>query len=246
MRRLRRAASPHAHKTDRPSVFRAGRGLHHGVDRVSTRRSRRPQAWHGHAKPDPAAALARAQRISGAAHVTAAGVLPNPSLVGEHQRTLSGASDDETIVGVSVPLSISGRRSLASGRRACARSARRGERDATLFESALEFRRAYAAAILDEARAAALAEQQAAARRLEQDHRRRLPKVARLRSTISCDSAFKLAFIGGPSRPRARGPAVHCRFSRRGWARRSCSRRPRCSSSRAARPARRGPSIPRS
>ena len=113
-------------------------------------------------KAGPDAALARAQRISGAAHVTAAGVLPNPSLVGEHQRTLSGASDNETIVGVSVPLSISGRRSLLQDAARVRDQQGAASATRTLFESALEFRRAYAAAILDQARVAALSEQQAA------------------------------------------------------------------------------------
>ena len=60
----------------------------------------------------PAARLARAERLSGAAQVVAADVLPNPSLVAEHQRSLSGATEHETILGVSLPLSIGGRRSL--------------------------------------------------------------------------------------------------------------------------------------
>ena len=60
----------------------------------------------------PAAALVRAERLRGEAAVTAAGVLPNPSLAVAHQRTLSGPSEQETIVALSVPLGLGGRRRL--------------------------------------------------------------------------------------------------------------------------------------
>src|SRR5215204_6432306 len=59
----------------------------------------------------PVTRLARAQRLRGMAAEIEAGVLPNPSLVVEHQRTLSGASEQETIVGLSIPLRLGGRRS---------------------------------------------------------------------------------------------------------------------------------------
>jgi cobalt-zinc-cadmium efflux system outer membrane protein len=112
-------------------------------------------------KSGPSAALARAQRLAGAAQVAASEVLPNPSLVAEHQRALSGVTDHQTIIGIAMPLSISGRRSLAQeAARAHAEQAA-WSAEGTLFESALEFRRAYAAAVLDRARVAALSEQQA-------------------------------------------------------------------------------------
>src|SRR5688572_17467421 len=56
----------------------------------------------------PDAAVARAARVRGAAQVTAASVLPNPSLVAEHQRTLRGSRERETVVGVSIPLGLGG------------------------------------------------------------------------------------------------------------------------------------------
>jgi cobalt-zinc-cadmium efflux system outer membrane protein len=109
----------------------------------------------------PSARVARAQRLAGASHKVAADVLPNPSLVLEHQRALSGPSDHETVIGLSVPVGVSGRRSLLQ--QAATAHDERGwaEADSTLFRSALAFRRAYARATIDDARVAVLARQQA-------------------------------------------------------------------------------------
>lgn len=112
-------------------------------------------------KAGPAAELARAQLLAGAAQVTAAEVLPNPSLVAEHQRALTGATDHETTLGVSVPLSLSGRRSLSQDAARAHAEQAAFSATGTLFEGAIEFRRAYAAAVLDRARVAVLTEQQA-------------------------------------------------------------------------------------
>lgn len=60
----------------------------------------------------PDAALARARRLQGEAEVKAAGVLPNPSLMVQHQRTFTGPEERETIVGLSMPFGVSGRRGL--------------------------------------------------------------------------------------------------------------------------------------
>lgn len=108
----------------------------------------------------PSAKVARAQRLAGAARVVAADVLPNPALVVEHQRALSGATENETVVGVSVPLGIGGRRSLLQDAAAARSEQASFEGDATLFENALAFREAYAHAVLDQARIAALEQQQ--------------------------------------------------------------------------------------
>ena len=94
--------------------------------------------------------------------MTAAGVLPNPSLVGEHQRTLRGASEQETVVGVSVPLGIGGRRFILQDAASSSRDQARADAEATLFESAVAFRAAYVQTAADEARLAVLTEQQAA------------------------------------------------------------------------------------
>ncbi|MEO8179757.1 MAG: TolC family protein [Deltaproteobacteria bacterium] len=110
----------------------------------------------------PDAALARAMRSRGAAEVTAAGVLPNPSLVLEHQRAMTGPVDRETIAGLSVPLGVSGRRSLIKDAAAARREGADADADATLFESALAFREAYLTALVDQARAEILSEQQLA------------------------------------------------------------------------------------
>jgi cobalt-zinc-cadmium efflux system outer membrane protein len=110
----------------------------------------------------PLVALAKAERLRGEAGVTAAGVLPNPSLVAEHQRTLNGPEERETIVGLSVPLGIGGRRFLLQDAATLRREQARADAEATLFESALAFREAYARASVDQAKVAVLAEQQAA------------------------------------------------------------------------------------
>jgi cobalt-zinc-cadmium efflux system outer membrane protein len=109
----------------------------------------------------PAVAIAKAERFRGEAEVTAAGVLPNPSLVAEHQRTLGGLEERETIVGLSVPLGIGGRRFLLQDAAEARREQARADATATLFESALAFREVYARAVADQARAEVLAEQQA-------------------------------------------------------------------------------------
>jgi cobalt-zinc-cadmium efflux system outer membrane protein len=110
----------------------------------------------------PAAAVARAQRLRGSAAVTAAGVLPNPSVVVEHQRTVAGTAASETVAGVSVPLGIGGRRFLLQDAAAARREQALADAHATVFEAALAFREAYVAAAVDQARVQALAEQQAA------------------------------------------------------------------------------------
>lgn len=109
----------------------------------------------------PSANLARAERQTGDALVREADVLPNPSLVIEHQRSLSGPSEQETIVGLSVPLGIGGRRSLLQDAAAARNQQASASAEVTLFESALSFREAYAAAAIDRARVAVLEQQQA-------------------------------------------------------------------------------------
>ncbi len=104
--------------------------------------------------------IARAQRLRGRAEVTAAGVLPNPSLVAEYQRSFSGPAESETIVGLSLPLGIGGRRYLLQD--AAEERKRQGDAGArvTLIESAIAFREAYARAAVEQARSALLSERQ--------------------------------------------------------------------------------------
>jgi outer membrane protein, heavy metal efflux system len=113
-------------------------------------------------------AVAKAQRLRGGAGVLAAQVLPNPTLSVEHQRTLSGPADRETIVGLSVPLGIGGRRWLLQDAAEARRKQANAEAHATLFEAALAFREAYVAASVDQARVQVLSEQQAALDSLSQ------------------------------------------------------------------------------
>lgn len=62
------------------------------------------------------ASIAAALRDAGAADVGAAEVLPNPSLVVQHQQTLGGPPDRESAVGITVPLGLGGRRFIRPGR----------------------------------------------------------------------------------------------------------------------------------
>lgn len=105
--------------------------------------------------------LADATRRRGAATVAASRVLPNPTLVVEHQRTLTGASDRETVLGLSVPLGVSGRRWLLQDVATAREQAAKAEARASLFEAAITFREAYGQAVIDQAHADARHEAQA-------------------------------------------------------------------------------------
>lgn len=93
--------------------------------------------------------------------MTAAGVLPNPSLSLAHDRTLSGPGEHETVVGVSVPLGLSGRRFVLQEAARARREQALAGAQATVFEAALAFREAYVAAAVDQRRVQVLTEQQA-------------------------------------------------------------------------------------
>jgi cobalt-zinc-cadmium efflux system outer membrane protein len=80
----------------------------------------------------------------------------------QHQRTFSGAAERETIVGLSLPLGVGGRRVLLQDAAAARREQAFAEADVTLFESALSFREGYITAIISQARAEVLNEQQVA------------------------------------------------------------------------------------
>jgi outer membrane protein TolC len=106
------------------------------------------------------AAIAKAQRLRGGAEITSAGVLPNPLVVGEHQRSLTGPTDRETIVGLSVPLGIGGRRWILQDAAAHRNDQARAEARMTLFDAALAFREAYAKAAIEQGHVEVLREQQ--------------------------------------------------------------------------------------
>jgi outer membrane protein, heavy metal efflux system len=108
----------------------------------------------------PAATAARAERLAGDAVVVTAGVLPNPQASVQHQRALIGPTEPETIIGLSVPLGIGGRRWLLQDAASARREQAQATAHATLLDAALEFRAAYVTAVLDEARVAVLDEQQ--------------------------------------------------------------------------------------
>lgn len=105
-------------------------------------------------------AVAKARKAQGDAGVSAVGVLPNPVLVVEHQRSLSGVTDRETILGLAVPLGVGGRRGMLQDVAQARRAQSHLEAAADLFEAALSFREAYALAAVAQARVEILARNQ--------------------------------------------------------------------------------------
>jgi outer membrane protein, heavy metal efflux system len=100
-----------------------------------------------------ASGIATELRHAGNARIAAAealgSVYDNPRLRLEHQRVLAGPEDNETIVGLGIPIPLSGRRGLL---RDAARERRRqanAEMSSALLESALELRANFARAVLD-------------------------------------------------------------------------------------------------
>jgi cobalt-zinc-cadmium efflux system outer membrane protein len=81
-------------------------------------------------------------------------------VVAEHQRSFTGPTDRETIVGLSVPLGIGGRRWLLQDAAARRDEQARADARVTLFDAALAFREAYAKAAVEQARVEVLNEQQ--------------------------------------------------------------------------------------
>lgn len=108
----------------------------------------------------PDAALARAERLRGDAAVHAAAVLPNPELVAEHTSDLAGRGEHETVIGLSVPLGIGGRRFVLQEAAEARRDQAQAQGEAHQLDAALAFRRAYARLVLDQARLAVLEGQQ--------------------------------------------------------------------------------------
>jgi cobalt-zinc-cadmium efflux system outer membrane protein len=108
----------------------------------------------------PSLATANAERGLGEAEIGAIEPLQNPSLVVEHQQTLQGFDERETIVGAQIPVALSGRRGVL---REAARARQRvsnARADADTLETALDFREAYTEAGIEQARVLVLREQQ--------------------------------------------------------------------------------------
>ena len=105
-----------------------------------------------------AVTLARVQQ--GNAEIVAAEVLPNPDLVFNDNRSLTGPKDHETIIGLSVPLGLGGGRFVRQHAAAAAREAALLSAGQTAFEVALDVRERFARASLAAARLAVLDDQQ--------------------------------------------------------------------------------------
>jgi hypothetical protein len=103
----------------------------------------------------PVVFRARAAMLRGDALVGAASVLPNPTLVGEHNRSFTGPEDSETIVGLRVPLGIGGRRFVLDDAAEERRTASAADGDEILLTQALELREAMVRARAELARAEA-------------------------------------------------------------------------------------------
>ncbi len=110
----------------------------------------------------PAVQTARAERGVGATETGAIEPLENPSLVVEHQQTLSGPSERETIIGAEIPLVLSGRRGLLRDAARARQRVSEARASADLLETALDFRTAFALAVIEQERAAVMQEHQKA------------------------------------------------------------------------------------
>lgn len=108
----------------------------------------------------PDHALLRAHRQRGEAEAKAAAVLPNPSLVVEHDRSVTGPIERETVIGVAVPIGLGGRRSLFQEVASARKTEANADAQVALFESALAFREAYVSAVIDRARLEVLIDHQ--------------------------------------------------------------------------------------
>lgn len=113
-------------------------------------------------KAGPAHARAVALRAEGAAAVDVASVFPNPEASVEHNRSLTGAQDTETIAGIGFPLGIGGRRFLLSDAADERASQKDSEADVVLLNGALELREGLVRSVAENERAKIVAEQQQA------------------------------------------------------------------------------------
>jgi outer membrane protein, heavy metal efflux system len=133
-----------------------------GAARAQTQRAPEVELTLRVCRSGPGASTARAERGVGASELGAIEPLQNPSLVIEHQQTLSGPSERETVIGAEIPLVLSGRRGLL---RDAARARQRvsdARASADLLGTALDFRTAFALAVVEQERAAVMQEQQKA------------------------------------------------------------------------------------
>jgi cobalt-zinc-cadmium efflux system outer membrane protein len=100
----------------------------------------------------PAVATGHAERSAGAAELGAIEPAQNPSLVAQHQQTLDGPSERETVIGAEFPVPWSGRRGVmreAARERQRAAQARASADD---LSTALDFRQAYTVAVVEHER----------------------------------------------------------------------------------------------
>jgi outer membrane protein, heavy metal efflux system len=110
----------------------------------------------------PGVQTARAERGVGAAEVGAIEPLQNPSLVVEHQQNLSGVNERETIIGAEIPLVLSGRRGLLRDAARARQRVSEARASADLLATAIDFRTAFALAVVEHERAAVMQEHQKA------------------------------------------------------------------------------------
>ncbi|NUP07707.1 MAG: TolC family protein [Polyangiaceae bacterium] len=89
-------------------------------------------------------------------------MLPNPTVLVEHNRSFTGSEDTETIAGIGFPLGIGGRRFLLSDAADERLTQRKAEANASLVDGALDLREALIVAVAAQKRAAIVKEQQEA------------------------------------------------------------------------------------
>lgn len=96
---------------------------------------------------------ARAEEGLGEAAVASADVLPNPSFVLQHQQTLEGPADRETIVGLGVPLGLGGGRFKRQDAAELRRAAGRARGASSSIAAAIDVQATWTGAALDRGRA---------------------------------------------------------------------------------------------
>ncbi|NUP09299.1 MAG: TolC family protein [Polyangiaceae bacterium] len=107
----------------------------------------------------PLRARASAVREEGVAGAKAAAVLPNPSVLVEHNRSFTGSEDTETISGIEFPLGIGGRRFLLADAAEQRVAQKKAEAEAILIDGALDAREALIAAVAESNRSALMTAQ---------------------------------------------------------------------------------------
>ncbi len=148
----------------RASTWPAGAPSHanapRGLGATSLERLDEIHATRHFCQTGPEVAVARGRALLASAGVTEAATRPNPTLLGAHDRSLTGERDHETVVGIEIPISLGGKRGLMKSAAAARQAQIELESSHQRLVAALSFRRAFVRASLARARLDVLQAQQ--------------------------------------------------------------------------------------